>query len=145
MYDIPRIVDDGGGEYRILLKTPWSDGTTSIQLSLLELMERLSALVPPPRAHQVLYHGVFGPNAKYRKEILPKYQNLKLVRKQKSLAISRPVSRSQLLWRVFGVAGWCCQRCGQLMELRAVVVRPPATTKNINEFVRAGLLGLSPP
>ena len=52
-----RIVDDGGGEYRILLKTPWSDGTTSIQLSLLELMERLAALVPPPRAHQVLYHG----------------------------------------------------------------------------------------
>ena len=64
-------MDDGGGEYRILLKTPWSDGTTSIQLSLLELMERLAALVPPPRAHQVLYHGVFSSNAKYRKEYCP--------------------------------------------------------------------------
>ena len=117
-----------------------------------EEMERLAARVPLPRAHQVLYHGVFGPNAKYRKEILPKYRNakpkgkhLKLVRKEKASAISRHVPWSQLLWRVFGVAGWCCQRCGQLMELRAVVVRPTATTQIINGFVRAGLLGLSPP
>ena len=58
-----RIVDDGGGEYRILLKTPWSDGTTSIRLTLLEVMERLAVLVPPPRAHQVLYHGVFAPRS----------------------------------------------------------------------------------
>ena len=32
------VVDDEEGEYRILLKTPWSDGTTSIQIDLLELM-----------------------------------------------------------------------------------------------------------
>ena len=115
-------------------------------------MERLAALVPPPRAHQVLYHGVFGPNAKYRKEILPKYRyekpkgkHLKLVRKEKASAISRHVPWSQLLWRVFGVAGWCCRNCGRLMELRAVVIRPPATTQIINGFVKAGLLGLSPP
>ena len=34
-----RLVDDGGGEYRVLLKTPWSDGTSSIQLTKWELME----------------------------------------------------------------------------------------------------------
>ena len=33
-----RLVSDGEGEYRILLKTPWSDGTSSIQVGLLELM-----------------------------------------------------------------------------------------------------------
>ena len=33
-----RLVSDGAGEYRILLKTPWSDGTSSIQVGLLELM-----------------------------------------------------------------------------------------------------------
>ena len=32
------ISDEEEGEYRILLKTPWSDGTTSIQVGLLELM-----------------------------------------------------------------------------------------------------------
>ena len=32
------VSDDEEGEYRILLKTQWSDGTTSIQVGLLELM-----------------------------------------------------------------------------------------------------------
>ena len=32
------VSDDERGESRILLKTPWSDGTTSIQVGLLELM-----------------------------------------------------------------------------------------------------------
>ena len=59
-----------GWEYRILLKTPWSDGTTSVQVSLLELMERLAAIIPQPRTHQVLYYGVFANNAKYRNCLL---------------------------------------------------------------------------
>ena len=33
-----RLLEDIAGEYRILLKTPWSDGTNSIQVGLLELM-----------------------------------------------------------------------------------------------------------
>ena len=55
-----RLVSDGEGEYRILLKTPWSDGTNSIRVGLLELMERLAAIIPQPRTHQFLYHGVFA-------------------------------------------------------------------------------------
>jgi len=43
-----------------LLKTPWSDGTSSIRVGLLELMERLAAIIPQPRTHQFLYHGVFA-------------------------------------------------------------------------------------
>ena len=54
------VSDEEEGEYRILLKTPWSDGTTSIQVGLLELMERLAAIIPQPRTHQVLYYGVFA-------------------------------------------------------------------------------------
>ena len=33
-----RLLEDRDGEYRILLKTPWSDGTSSIQVGLLEVM-----------------------------------------------------------------------------------------------------------
>ena len=71
------VVDDEEGEYRILLKTPWSDGTTSIQVGLLELMERLAAIIPQPRTHQVLYYGVFANNSRYRKEIQPKYKGIR--------------------------------------------------------------------
>lgn len=129
-----RLVVDEEGEYRILLKTPWSDGTTSIQVGLLELMERLAAIIPQPRTHQVLYYGVFANNAKYRKEIQPKYKRVrkpstwkKLSRKDGSN--SRHVAWAQLLWRSFGVMGFVCQHCGCLMRLRAVAIYPPATTK----------------
>src|SRR5205823_8065375 len=40
-------------------------------LGLRELLRRLATLVPPPRAHLVRYHGVFGPASKWRKEIVP--------------------------------------------------------------------------
>jgi len=127
-----RWVSDGEGEYRILLKTPWSDGTSSIRVGLLELMVtersgvgespneeseasgmfgtvwRLVAIIPQSRTHQVLYYGVFANNAKYRKEILPKYRRVRAKPKWKKLSRKdgrnkSPCCLAQLLWRSFGV------------------------------------------
>ena len=53
------------------LKTPWSDGTTHLVLSPLELIEKLAALIPPPRLNLVRYHGVLAPNAASRDRIVP--------------------------------------------------------------------------
>jgi hypothetical protein len=39
---------------------PWSDGTTGIRLSALELLEKLAALVPLPRVHLVRYACTWG-------------------------------------------------------------------------------------
>jgi len=36
-----------------------------------ELIARLATLVPPPRVHAVRYHGVFAPNAKVRRRVVP--------------------------------------------------------------------------
>jgi len=36
------------------LKTPWADGTASLILSPIELIEKISALVPPPRVNPLL-------------------------------------------------------------------------------------------
>ena len=36
-----------------------------------ELLERLAPLIPPPRAHQVRYHGVLAPCAGGRDRIVP--------------------------------------------------------------------------
>jgi hypothetical protein len=38
----------------------WSDRTSAIELSPLELTEKLAALVPPFRANQLLYAGVLA-------------------------------------------------------------------------------------
>ena len=44
----------------LALKTPWSDGTRHLLLSPMELLEKLAALVPPPRSHLLRYHGVLA-------------------------------------------------------------------------------------
>ena len=60
---------DGRLLYR--LKHRWRDGTTHIVFEAHELMERLAALVPRPRAHLVRYHGIFGPCASDRDRVVP--------------------------------------------------------------------------
>ena len=47
----------------------WMDGTQHLELSPIEWLEKLAALVPPQRVSQILYHGVLAPHAKWRKEI----------------------------------------------------------------------------
>jgi len=50
------------------LPRPARDGRTRVRLSPLELIDRLARLVPPPRVHRHRYHGVFAPNARWRRE-----------------------------------------------------------------------------
>jgi hypothetical protein len=60
---------DGRLLYRF--KRPWSDGTTHVILEPLELMEKLAAIVPAPRAHLVRYAGILAPAAKWRASVVP--------------------------------------------------------------------------
>ncbi len=61
---------DGRLAYR--LKTRWRDGTTHIGMERRELLERLAPLIPPPRAHQVRYHGLLAPCASGRDRVVPR-------------------------------------------------------------------------
>lgn len=62
-------IENGLLAYR--LKTRWRDGTTHILMERHELLERLAPLIPPPRAHQVRYHGLLAPCASGRDRIVP--------------------------------------------------------------------------
>ena len=55
---------DGRILYR--LRHRWRDGTTHVVFEALDLVARLAALVPPPRANTVRYHGVLAPCAGWR-------------------------------------------------------------------------------
>jgi hypothetical protein len=55
---------DGRILYR--LRHRWRDGTTHVVFEPLDLVARLAALVPPPRANTVRYHGVLAPCAGWR-------------------------------------------------------------------------------
>ena len=60
---------DGRLLYR--LKRRWRDGTTHMIFEPAELIEKLVSLVPPPRSHQVRYHGVLAPSASWRADVVP--------------------------------------------------------------------------
>ena len=70
------------------LKTPWADGTTALLLSPQELLEKLAALVPPPRLNLVRYHAVLAPNAVGRSA-------------PRSSSISRTLDPTMAVLRVF--------------------------------------------
>jgi len=46
-------------------------GRTELLLALTEFLRKLASLIPPPRHHLVRFHGVFAPNAAWRKEVVP--------------------------------------------------------------------------
>ena len=45
----------GNGDVSYRLKKRWNDGTSHIIYTQMEFMEKLAALIPPPRAHQVRF------------------------------------------------------------------------------------------
>ena len=60
---LERLVD---GRLLYRFKRPWRDGTTPIVMEPMELLEKLSALVPAPRAHLLRYSGRVGQDSALR-------------------------------------------------------------------------------
>lgn len=104
-------------------------------------MERLAALVPPPRANLVRYHGLFSPNCKVRREIVPKPTIPELEAKKTELT-TKPMEtmgavrqkRERMRWaemlkRVFDIDVMICDVCGGKMEQIAVIDDPDVAAK----------------
>ena len=68
---LERLGEDAHGDLIYTFTRPWSDGTTGITLSPLELLEKLAAVVPLPRVHLVRYAGCLAPHSQRRGAIIP--------------------------------------------------------------------------
>ena len=68
---LERLEEDANGDLVYTCTKPWSDGTTGIKLSPLELLEKLAAIVPLPRVHLVRYAGCLAPHSQRRGAIIP--------------------------------------------------------------------------
>jgi hypothetical protein len=68
---LERLEEAAHGDLVYTFTKPWSDGTTGIRLSPLELLEKLAALVPLPRVHLVRSAGCLAPHSKLREAIIP--------------------------------------------------------------------------
>ena len=106
------------------LRHPWSDGTTRVVFEPLTFLEKLAALVPPPRAHLLTYHGVLAPAAAWRADIVPGPSTSRRRRTSAAGACPRPYPWAELLRRVFAIDVLKCHRCGGRRRLIAQITQP---------------------
>jgi hypothetical protein len=132
-----RLEDCGPNKLRLRLKTPWRDGTHSIVFTRHELVEKLVALIPPPRFNLVRYHGVFAPTHRLRPTVVadrprdaPIAQNPTPATTPRTSPIAhagprrtRNYSWADLMRRVFAVDVLECPRCQGPMKLIAALIR----------------------
>ena len=67
-----RVAVTDSGNVRLKLKSAFLGGTTHLLFTPGEFIEKLSAIIPPPKTHLVKSSGVFAPNSKHRKMIVLK-------------------------------------------------------------------------
>jgi Putative transposase/Transposase zinc-binding domain len=128
-----RLTDDG--RVRLSLRHPWTDGTTDLVFTPLELLERLAVLVPRPRINLVLYFGVLGARAAARAELVgpggPRSAGVAAGQEQAEPAPAsiepsqsaggRNRSWATLMQRTFGLDVLTCPRCGGRLRLMALL------------------------
>ncbi len=68
---LERLTESSHGQLVFELPHPRTDGATHLLLDPLELIEKLTLLIPPPRFHTLRFHGVLGPAAAWRSAVLP--------------------------------------------------------------------------
>jgi hypothetical protein len=66
------LLPDGRLLYR--LKRRWRNGTMHVVFDRAEFVEKLAALVPPPRFNLIRYHGVLAPASRWRALVVPSVQ-----------------------------------------------------------------------
>jgi len=109
---LERLEADTKGDLLYTFTRPWSDGTTGIKLSPLELLEKLAALVPLPRLHLVRYGGCLAPHSQLRRLITPTPRQRGVEAPEAGSASPR-WGWARLLKRVFAFDMERCPACGR--------------------------------
>ena len=122
--------DRGQVVYR--LKHPFHDGTTHVVLDPMNFIARLAGpevplaqrarSVPRPRAHLTRYHGVFAPNCKHGRLIIPKPAHQ--TAREPHASRPAPMSWMQRLKRVFHIDIEHCGVCGGTLRVIACIETP---------------------
>ena len=109
---LERLTQDTNGNLVYTFTHPWSDGTTGIRLSPMELLENLAALVPLPRVHLVRYGGCLAPHSHLRGAIIPTPRQQGVEDEEPDTGSPR-WSWARLLKRVFALDMARCPFCQQ--------------------------------
>ena len=100
-----------------------------------EFLEKLVALVPPPRIHLTRFHGVLGPNHRLRHQVVPEQPKPVLADaldehgEAKTIRDPRRLSWSELLKRVFQIDLTTCPDCGGTLRFIAAIMERSVVEK----------------
>jgi hypothetical protein len=128
----------------------------------IELVEKLAALVPPPRFNLIRYYGVLAPAAAFRSLVIPESESPTdsppphascpakpgivpidtANAREKGRCRPRNYSWAQLMRRVFSLDVLECPRCGGRMRILCAI-HPPEAIRKILECL--GLPSRAPP
>jgi hypothetical protein len=127
----------GEGQVRLQLRQPWRDGTTDVVFDPVEFLGRLAVLVPRPRINLMLYHGVLGPRAAWRADVVRHHTSqdgreadlkesaTEQAREPDPAETARRQARGQcwasLMARTFGFDVLACPRCRGRLRLIALI------------------------
>ena len=123
----------------LCLPSPWSDGTTGMRLSPLELLEKLAALVPLPHVHLVRYSGCLAPHSHVRGSVIP------TPRQQGLDGAEAPTGTpywpwARLLGRVFGLEMRTCPFCRRgTLRIIAVITQEAVITRILRHLQLASV------
>jgi hypothetical protein len=121
---VDRLQEPADGRFAYTLRHGWHDGTTHVVFEPKELLARLAAQIPPLRAHQLRYHGIFAPAAAYRDKIVAR--NIALattIRSQYPQSHARLGSYCcgehlpSMRWHARGAAGACGRSASSPMHV----------------------------
>jgi Putative transposase/Transposase zinc-binding domain len=133
---LERLQEDANGDLVYTFTHPWSDGTTGIRLSPLELLEKLAALVPLPHVHLVRYGGYLAPHSHLRGAILPTPRQQGMDEEMDTK--SPRWSWARLLQRVFALDMATCPFCQRgTLRLIAVITQGEVIRKILRHLKRA--------
>ena len=114
---------------------PGPGGNVSLMLTPMQLLDRLAALIPPPRRHRHRYYGVLAPNSPLREAVTALAQPAKIaatptpaVPVAPDAAPAEPLHRKAaryvwalLLARIYEVLPLLCPKCGGEMRIIAFI------------------------
>ena len=116
-----------------------------LRLSTGEFLDRIAALIPPPRKHRHRYFGVLAPNSPWRALVtaqagrrLPAGSKAPRPKPVREVAgATRPGQGARYMWaqllaRIYGVLALQCSRCGGRVHVVGFITEP-ATVRQILE------------
>jgi Putative transposase len=148
---LERLTESSHGQLLYELPHPRRDGATHLLLDPLELIEKLTVLIPPPRFHLLRFHGVLAPRAQLRAAVVPRSSRDAALGGAPAPRLSPPAPQSppvsgagRLSWaalmrRVFEIDVLLCRCCGGRRRIVAVYPGGPRLRELLDR------LGLSQP